>query len=461
MKKIHKPLLTLLLVFCILTGFCVPMTASAAADPSLSGRNDFIWGVNGHNSLHYPAYPEHNLEQQIRLAAELGVKMYRFNLNPSNVDDLEYMDRVVALADAYGMELMLVLDGSGDSIDVIRNRFYMVASRYNGKKGYGLIRYFQVFNEVDIGCIKSAGVDGSDMKNHYDLNKLEEMLPKFEAALEGLKKGNPNCKSVINFSYLHTGFLDFLVQSAVEWDIIGLDWYSNMGNYDRIIPKLLDKYPHDIIICETNWWPESGNDKHNTDTTYLPSVMKQLYRYDHKKASRIKGVIFYELLDEMNYEASHGSFNGESHFGLIKADAKGNIGAKKPVYTAIQKLLGGGKVTPTYASKVTTKTTTQATTKSSSAKPTQSADSQVSITTANGVSTSETQGSVTDATSEETTTESGSSATTGSTVPAGTPSDNNKAPIWPFIAIPVGVVVIGGGVFLLLRFRFGMFMSKK
>ena len=79
--------------------FCFSLPVSAAGT-SLTERSDFIWGVNGHNRM-YEAYPEKYAEKQVKLAAELGVKLYRFNFNPKTSDDLEYLHYMVSLCHGY------------------------------------------------------------------------------------------------------------------------------------------------------------------------------------------------------------------------------------------------------------------------------------------------------------------------------------------------------------------------
>ena len=51
------------------------------------------------------------MKTQVKLAAELGSKIYRFNYNPvTEGKDFAYSDTVLAEALAYGMDMMLVLD---------------------------------------------------------------------------------------------------------------------------------------------------------------------------------------------------------------------------------------------------------------------------------------------------------------------------------------------------------------
>lgn len=454
MRKTLTRLFTVALTLLLWTGAILP--AAAAADPAVSGRSDFLWGVNGHNRG-YAAYPERTLEEQIRLAAELGVKLYRFNFNPGTMDDLNYLDEVVKLVDAYGMEMMLVMDsaaGYENGGEVLKSRFRMVAERYNGQSGHGRIRYIQVFNEMDVQLMHNRWPnggegDGSTSRDYYE-SDLKKWTEYFRIAIEGIREGCADTKAVINFSYRHTYMLEYFRDNGLEWDIIGLDWYSNMGDISGILNTLLTKFDQDIIICETNLWPTADND-YDTNTAYLSDLMKQVYRYN----DRIKGLIIYELLDEMRYEYDHGSFNGESHFGLVHCDKDGNIGAVKPAYTAVQKLLGGGPVTPDYPDEPDnpTATTTQTPT-------TATADTTVSDTTAPSAPTSESTNPATDNGNDTTDTSSPESAVP-TQAPGGeesdvpTDTDAGSGLWWLFIVIPVAVLVVGCGIVLLLHFRFG------
>ena len=46
---------------------------------------------------------------------------------------------------------------------------------------------------------------------------------------------NTDSKTVISISYLHYGFLTALKNKGLQWDIIGLDWYADMGAFSRVL----------------------------------------------------------------------------------------------------------------------------------------------------------------------------------------------------------------------------------
>lgn len=355
-KKICKLILICMLCLALSVSFCLQTAASS----EFTGRSDFVWGVNGHNQT-YKSYPIRTLDQQIKLAAELGVGIYRFNYNPKNGNDYSYLDRVVNLVERYGMKMLLVLDDFADTPDIIQSRCETIAKRYNGKNGYGKIEYIQVFNEVDVWAMTTK--DFSDTGNrksgdgtvasHYSQMALANVLPKFKAGVSGVRAGNPNCKVIINISYMHTYLFDYLKANGVTWDLTGLDWYQDMyekqDGYTKILARLSERYSQDIIICETNIWPFTAQkeSEYENDTSFLPQIMHEVY----DNYSRVKGMIFYELLDEPQFEMQKGSYEGESHFGLVKVSREDfSIGEKKPIYNRIQQMLGGGAKEPAPAS---------------------------------------------------------------------------------------------------------------
>ena len=86
MKKASIICLTILLLVSSLFA-AVPASAGAL----LKDREDFEWGIGGHNSA-YPAYPERTYKEQVRLAAQMGCDIYRLNYNPTNMSMLNYLD---------------------------------------------------------------------------------------------------------------------------------------------------------------------------------------------------------------------------------------------------------------------------------------------------------------------------------------------------------------------------------
>ena len=110
------------------------------------------------------------MKTQVKLAAELGSKIYRFNYNPVTEEDFAYLDTVLAEVLAYGMDMMLVLDDAQGTPEAIAQRIGATAARYTASSPHGFIRYLQVFGEADIPALldsNPADVPDGSRPSHY------------------------------------------------------------------------------------------------------------------------------------------------------------------------------------------------------------------------------------------------------------------------------------------------------
>ncbi len=300
------------------------LSVVSTAEP-FTQLEEFYFGVTGHPH-HYEAYPERQLPEQIRLAAQLGSDLYRINSVPVNRNDFAYLDRVLALCSSYDMDMMLVLDSfPGETEQEIYENGKAIAAHFGQR-----LAFVQAGNELDNQCIQSAMVDGSSI-GHFETHQYDEVMPKLKALLKGLQEGSSGTKTVVNIAYRHYGFLQRLVNDGIEFDVIGWDWYSNMGDYTHVFPTLLS-FEKPVMICETNIWEGMGKDHTEERTRYLVDFMNYVYGYN---SSLPLGFLVYELMDEPAF--GDGS-NVEAHFGLVDCRRDGTIIAPKQAYYDIQKL---------------------------------------------------------------------------------------------------------------------------
>ena len=233
---------------------------------SILKQDRFHFGVCGHNPNHgiCTGYPQHQVENHIRLAAKLGVKIYRVDFEMQNFD---WTDKLVSLAEQYGMEIMAIVyeaDGLAEQI----------AIRYKGR-----IRYYQVCNEIDCGTFKTIpghpDADGREVSD-FHLDKLADYAERVKAIIQELRRGDPEALLCINGTWKHTGMIDYMLSQGVDFDILGWDWYSNMeaGYGIKNCIKDLLNYKKDIIFCETNIWPATHEEKDRA--SYITSLMKEI-----------------------------------------------------------------------------------------------------------------------------------------------------------------------------------------
>lgn len=317
----------------------------------LTDRSDFLWGVNTHHDW-YSIYSDKNVEEQMHLMAEMGVKLLR-----TGIGEWAWTDKVVRLANEYGIKLMICdgvvrLENAEYNAEEQYKRAEFIANRYNGKNGYGKIDFIQIDNEID--CYLMTRSEKASLKpadgirtDEYVKADIEEVCRRFANYAAGIRATDSDIKIIINSSWLHYGFYDWLKEYNVDFDIIGIDWYTDMSVTLKARGKrefehaefLYERYGKEIIICETNQWHDGDFDE-TTERSWDDEIdlLVDAYRYPY-----VLGACVYELCDETYFQPENGPYNREAHFGLIKADRDGNMLEPKPIYYRLQRLYGGKK----------------------------------------------------------------------------------------------------------------------
>lgn len=292
-------------------------------------RDGFIWGINGHGKQQ-AAYPASQLDNQLQKAADLGVTYYRVDVEPNlNADgsyNWTYLDQVIDGAYDKGLKIYLVLFAK-----LIQDEAFLeqtgedIAARYRGK-----IAYYQLGNEIDNDCILGSQYDGSQT-SHYDPAVYQVMRDKIIALGSGIRSGDPDAKRVINMGYRHTAFLEMLLADGVEWEVNGLDWYSNMGDMTFTLNKLQSYPQSEVLVAECNTYRGSLVWTEQEQADYIRDTANQFY---YEAPSKVTGFFVYELLEEPALSSS------EQHYGLVRTSG-GVIGTEKPAYGAYQETIAG------------------------------------------------------------------------------------------------------------------------
>lgn len=309
------------------------------------------------------AYPKEMLEQNLDTCKELGIGLIRYNNSNRGENGLADAKYVATQVKNRDMQLMLVIDdsqwtnpdvtGAIESLEsYYENYMYRISSELKG-----LVNVYQVFNEMDVTGMRGdianiilPGKDGKE-KGEYDSVLWERAMASVIGALKGIKKGDPDAKTCINFAWWHTAMIYEMYNSGCRWDITGFDWYSDceeVSSIDLLINDVKKHIPDtDFMICETNYWMHPmGRDpiekqeelkvKEKRYAGQAKWVAEFIQKIIELKDSKIKSVIFYELLDEPVFERNKGSYNGESHFGFIECDENGANQVRKPAFYTLQ-----------------------------------------------------------------------------------------------------------------------------
>lgn len=381
--KTNKLLAIVLCVAMIVTQFAMLGVSAETTDTTvtyeaLTGREEFLMGVNIHHFVNTPSYTE--TYSALCDAENLGSNIIRINGSPADAASYSYFKSVADAAADKGMQTMLANVGFSNYISVtetvdgvkttrpltveeldlaaITAHYTEMATAFKGS-----IKYYQLGNEMDNIFYTGGGFGRTYNSGYADVTVAAMAI---DAAAKAIKSVDPDAKVIVNFVSQHLGFIHGLksvdIDSATEgvqtasWDYIGMDWYSNMRNTDSINPE--DNEPYDyidnindlavydepIIICEANRRPKGWLDEEQTQVDYSEDVswLADFLTYCYGSQD-VLGFIAYELFDEPEKRAydeeGNEIFYKEAHYGLIDKD-----GNKKDAYNVLQALYGGTDV---------------------------------------------------------------------------------------------------------------------
>jgi len=337
--KIYRRLLAARALLGIILSFCGCAAGDKPVD--LRGHKRMI-GVNIHSKL-YAGYAEAYTDEYIRLSAEMGSSILRINFNAENEDDVKYIQGIARKCHANGMEIMMCMDNMGGTAEEIAARM-----KFNAENLAENIDYFQIFNETDIWASKNE--DGSSYNDsdwtgmtldYYNPERVAICVEKVGAAVSAFREAAPEAKLVINIGTRHYPILDQYIEAGISWDIIGYDIYEiDLWDHAEFFREMEERYPgYDFMVTECNCPPSDGRSFEESQAKWLQKFLDIMEAYD---SDRMKAVIIYELMDQLNIEADNGkSFDAEAHFGIVNTNEDYSPGSPKKAYYTVQKWIMG------------------------------------------------------------------------------------------------------------------------
>lgn len=263
-------------------------------------------------------YDENVFKEQIKLWQDLGMNNLRTNFERSGWQPLDkFNDLMVQGAQDNNLKLSFIVESPFD--DFFKEATYdtgykwgqLVGSKYPGKVGY-----YQLANEVS-GTVILPNRNGLKAED-YDPDKYQILKNYLLGLSQGLKDADPKAKQIVSAHWLGLGVIDKLLNDGLNIDVIGWNWYSDMG--DDITAKKLDegdvlnipehfaKYGKEFWITELNYnaGDSSGEDKQ--------AEFLQTFLDNCKKSGMVNGFFVYKLVDSICTEGDKPT----SHLGIVK-----------------------------------------------------------------------------------------------------------------------------------------------
>ena len=286
------------------------------------GKNDakLILGINGH-PLNQAAYLECDLTTQLRLIKKMGLTYYRIDVLTS-VDGAaaneDKLIKLVKLAGRYKIKILPIFFLQGfdfnDDLNTSTKKGYILGKGIT-RRYKTFFNFYELGNEEELKVMDRSS-DGSDL-SHYNINKARIMAGFLRGMIEGIRENDITAKTIINTAgWLHYGFFSILQSENVNYDILGLHWYSEMGKitdlnlngkHVNMVDLLTKRYNKPIWITEINRRGGSGVEEYHKESSCLKDYLSEL-----KGQQAVKAFFIYELFDEPNL-----SDHTEASYGLL------------------------------------------------------------------------------------------------------------------------------------------------
>ncbi len=317
-------------------------SSSGVANKDIPGdAKGFAWGITM-LTFPFPTYVADFTDKQIAEADELGVNYLRIDYSPSNPGATE---KAVQAALDKGMRVVLVIPFGPKDIftdkDLEKNTTSYVTNivtRFKGK-----VAVYQLATEVASVSLKNnASLHGIELKD-YPTASLSAVTTWVKTAAEAVKQTDPTAKRLVNDQWVHTGFFDNYIAKGGEFDILGWNWFSDMGdsmdmpvldaskNQTYELMTKLKGYGKPIWLTEVNRRMGSQGGKEKDQAAFIKTMTDYV-----KTQPAIKGFFVFNLLEDQVAPAQ------EKGYGILTAsDATGvqKITGRKPAYDTYKKAI--------------------------------------------------------------------------------------------------------------------------
>lgn len=310
-------------------------------------KEPFVWGVTVRPHA-IGKFSKSTWNKQLQLAKGLGVNYVRMSWQydayfNSKLDPFGFHDNIIGMNEKQKLKTYMVIEANPDVLEVKDpymdgyNSAFQIAAKFKGR-----IKYYQLLNESASVALKSPDNSG-EKEEDYDSEKYVKARDWIKGASDGIKKADSSAYRVVTDQWTHTAFFDMLVKDKVDFDIIGWDWFSDMGLMQdkklgdgTLIIDKLKSFNKPIILAEVNARPEGRNGQKGQDEDKQSEFIKNMAQF--AKDSNLKGFIVLELLDVTNTGRGY-----TDYYGIVNTTEKNNgvgtIGEAKKAYNTYKEII--------------------------------------------------------------------------------------------------------------------------
>lgn len=299
----------------------------------------FMWGVNVNPS----ALRNYSLEgwnKQLKYVNELGASWIRLSFDNEPANKFEIYDEMINAADARNINVYLGL-GSSKPIETIDDTYkdgYSVADEIS-RHYKGKIKYYQLMSEQGSGASYGPAYSGEN-ESDYDPAKYNKAKEWMKGASTAIRKNDSNAYIVITDQWTHTAYFDMLIRDKIDFDIIGWDWFGDMGTMGEhkltdgtLLVDKLKSFGKPIILAECNYRPGKTGMNENKQSDYIGSMADWAFNSGY-----IRGFIVHELVDLKPTGDKPGDFYGLIEFKKT-SDGGYTFGDKRKAFDTYKEII--------------------------------------------------------------------------------------------------------------------------
>lgn len=311
--------------------------------PSYGGA--FQWGVTMRPHI-LGKYSAANWSEQIKKAKELGVGWGRINWDYDNSDPVARNSQVIDALKSNGINPVLVIEHNPAK----GNSNLYAQGLADAKTITGALRskvdFYQLANEGGAESLigGKSGVSASD----YDDARYNNVKDYIKGLSDGIAAGDPGAQRIVTISWIHSGFLDRLVSDGVNFDMIGIDWYSWMGSFgakkisnNETLYHKLQTFGKPLTFMEVSTMPTADGDekyKTNVNQETQANFLVNTGRWAWNNRDWVKGFYHFELVDNT---FSVGFIDYYGLIGVKTKDGVADFGDVRQAFYAYKDLIAG------------------------------------------------------------------------------------------------------------------------
>jgi hypothetical protein len=330
--------------------------------------SSLIYGANVHPYADYGSAAPSAVNTQFSLMQDRKLVKARVDLAPVSSAAATAQTYVTAgasngisLSVMLGIDAVCTSDGhtftTNDATTIYNDTYQAVLSYVTPLRDS--VTDFEMGNELDLTAGQGQSPGGwnegwvaSDWQNisaygspDYFANWASAVKGAADALAAINTQYGTHLRRILNTTGTHVGFLDFMSQSGVDYDVISYHYYYLLGTSPYALAAQqpgsssntwdvfagLGAYGHPVTINEMNCAEIYDSNFQNTATdplyaTCLTNVRSQLGYFETQTEMDLESVYVYELLDEPSQAAP------ENHFGLFWNDPVGDYTPKANLY---------------------------------------------------------------------------------------------------------------------------------